>query len=143
MLEKYLYKFLLIVLLTFFQLIFAQESPEPKSRDVLVKESIANLDSNDIHVAWQAAYDLGMYRATEAVPAMLRVLQSSRLLSITEHVMAKDKNSMSVWVNTDVRGAIINSLGQIGDKRAVPALKKYLKRPPRNREVFTGNVAQR
>jgi hypothetical protein len=32
-------------------------------------------------------------------------------------------------------------LGLIGDKRAVPVLKKYLKRPLSNDEVFTGNVA--
>lgn len=141
MLEKYLYNFLLILLLSFSQLAFAQEPQEPKSRDVLVKESIANLDSNDIHVAAQAAIYLGMFQATEAVPVMLRVLQSSRLLSTSEHIMGKDKNSMSYWLRTDVRDAIINSLGQIGDKRAVPVLKKYLKKPLTNSEVFTGNVA--
>ena len=144
MLQKCLSKFLLILLLTVSQIALAQESQEtqePKSRDVLVKESIANLDSNDIHVAAQAAIYLGMYRATEAVPAMLRVLQSSLLLSTTEHVIAKDKDSLSLWVTTDVRAAIINSLGLIGDKRAVPVLKKYLKKPLKNREVFTGNVA--
>jgi hypothetical protein len=141
MLEKYLYNFLLILLLTFSQLAFAQESQEPKSRDVLVKESIANLDSNDIHVAAQAALYLGIYRATEGVSALLRVLRSSRLLSTSEHIMGKDKNSMSEWVLTDVKAVIINSLGLIGDKRAVPVLKKYLKKPLKNSEVFTGNVA--
>jgi hypothetical protein len=48
---------------------------------------------------------------------------------------------MSLWVRTDVKAAIINSLGLIGDKRAVPVLKRYLKKPLRNSEVFTGNVA--
>src|SRR6266542_1066478 len=91
--ERYLYTFLLMILLAFSQLALAQESQQPKSRDVLVKESIANLDSNDIHVAAQAAIDLGYLRATEAVPAMLRVLKSSRLLSTTEH-MPKDKDGM-------------------------------------------------
>jgi hypothetical protein len=138
MLERQLSNFLLILLLTCSQLVFAQESQESKSRDLLVKESIAKLDSNDIHVAAQAAADLGGYRATEAVPAMLRVLQSSRLLSTSEHIVAKEKNSMSLWVSTDVRAAIINSLGLIGDKRAVPVLRKYLRN---NSEVFSGNVA--
>jgi hypothetical protein len=55
--------------------------------------------------------------------------------------MAKDKNGISEWIQTDVRSAIINSLGQIGDSRAVPVLKKYLRKPLTNRKVFTGNVA--
>ncbi len=141
MLEKYSYNLLLILLFTLSQLAFAQETQAPKSRDVIVKESIANLDSNDLHVAAQAAINLGLHRATEAVPAMLRVLKSSRSLSTSEHIMAKDKNSMSEWVLTDVRAAIITALGLIGDKRAVPVLRKYLKKPLTNREVYTGNVA--
>ncbi len=136
-----MYIFLLILLLAFSQLAFAQESQEPKSRDVLVKESIANLDSADIHVAAQAAIYLGIFRATESVPALLRVLQSSRFLATSEHIMPKDKNGMSEWVVTDVKAAIINSLGLIGDKRAVPVLKKYLKKPPKGMAVFTENVA--
>lgn len=138
---KYLYNSLLVLLLTFSQLASARGFQGSKTRDVLVKESIANLDSNDIHVAAQAAIDLGLLRATEGVPTMLRVLQSSRLLLTTEHIIAKDKNSLSEWVLTDVRGAIITALGLIGDKRAVPVLKKYLKKPLKNSEVFTGNVA--
>jgi hypothetical protein len=141
MLGKYLYNSLLVLSLTFSQLAFARGFQESKSRDALVKESIANLESDDIHVAAQAAIDLGRLRATEGVAAMLRVLQSSLLLSISEHIMAKDKNGMSQWVLTDVRAAIVNSLGLIGDKRAVPVLKKYLKKPLKNREVFTENVA--
>jgi PBS lyase HEAT-like repeat len=137
---SYLSNVLLILLVAFSQLAFAQESQAPKNRELLVKESIANLDSADIHVAAQAAIDLGYLRATEAVPAMLRVLRSSRLLSTTEH-MPKDKDGMSLWVTTDVRAAIITSLGLIGDPRAVPVLKRYLKKPLTNREVFTGNVA--
>ena len=131
---------LLIPLLIFSESAFAQESQAPKSHDVLVKESIANLDSNDIHVAAQAAIYLGSFRATEGVPALLRMLQSSRVLSTVEH-MAKDKDGMSEWVLTDVKGEIINSLGLIGDERAVPVLKKYLKQPPKNSGVFTKNVA--
>jgi HEAT repeat protein len=141
MFGKYLYNSLLILLLTFSQLAFARGFQGSKSRDVLVKESIASLDSDDIHVAAQAAIDLGLLRATEGVPDMLRVLQSSRLLSSTEHIIAKDKNSLSEWVLTDVRAAIITALGLIGDKRAVPVLKKYLEKPLKNSEVFTGNVA--
>ena len=141
MLEKYSYNFLLILLLAFLQPALAKEFQEPKSRDVLVKEAIANLDSNDIKVAAQAARHLGMYSATEAVPKLLQVLQSSRLLQTTEHVISKDKNSLSAWVSTNVRADIVTSLGLIGDKRAVPVLKKYLKRPLRNDDVFTGNVA--
>lgn len=130
----------LVVLLALSQLASAQGAQGPKGRDLLIKESIANLDSDDIHVAAQAALDLGYLRATEAVPAMLRVLKSSRVLSIVEH-MPPDKYGVSLWVATDVRGAIITSLGLIGDPRAVPALKRYLKKPLTNREVFTGNVA--
>ena len=141
MLAKYSYNFLLILLLAFSQLAPAKGFQEPKSRDVLVRESIAKLDSDDLHVAAQAATDLGALRATEAVPTLLRVLKSSRLLQTTEHVISKDKSSLSFWVSTDVRAAIINSLGLIGDKRAVPALEKYLKRPLKNRDVFTGTVA--
>ena len=141
MLKKYAFSFLLILLLSLSQLAFAQELQEARSREVLVKESIANLDSEDIKVAAEAARLLGMYRANEAVPKMLQVLQSSRLLRRTEHVIAKDKRSLSVWVSINVRGEIVTSLGRIGDKRAVPVLKKYLKTPLSNDEVFTGAVA--
>lgn len=140
MFERHLYYSLLVVLLTFAQLPPAPGFQQPKSRDALVKESIAKLDSSDIHVAAQAATDLGLLRATEAVPAMLRVLRSSRFLSTTEDSL-KGKNGMSIWVTTDVRAAIITSLGLIADPRAVPVLKMYLKKPLTNREVFTGNVA--
>jgi hypothetical protein len=139
MFTNYLNNALIILVLTCSQVALAQESGGTKSRDVLVKESIANLDSNDIHVAAQAAIYLGLLHSTEGVPAMLRVLRSSRLLSTTEHIIAKDKSSE--WVSTDVRGAIINALGLIGDKRAVPVLKRYLRRPLKNDQVFTGNVA--
>ncbi len=105
------------------QLAFSQEFWEAKSRDALVQEAIANLDSNDIKVAAQAAMYLGQHRATEAVPKLLQVLQSSRLLRTTEHVIAKDKNSLSAWVTTNAKAEIVNSLGLIGDKRAVPVLK--------------------
>ena len=138
---KHSFSFLPILLLSLTQLAFAQELQEARSREVLVKESIANLDSEDIKVAAEAARLLGMYRATEAVPKMLQVLQSSRLLRKTEHVIAKDKRSLSAWVSIDVRADIVTSLGRIGDRRAVPVLKKYLKRPLSNDEVFTGNVA--
>src|SRR5688572_13393658 len=141
MLKKYAFSFLLILLLSLSQLAFAQEFQEASSREVLVKESIASLDSEDIKVAAQAAMRLGVYRATEAVPKMLQVLQSSRLLRKTEHVIAKDKRSLTAWVSIDVRAEIVTSLGRIGDKRAVPVLKKYLKTPLSNDEVFTGAVA--
>ena len=141
MLRSYSFSFLLILLLASSPVAFSQQFQESKSRDVLIQEAIANLDSDDIKVAAQAARHLGMYRATEAVPKLLQVLQSSRLLRTTEHVMAKDKNSLSRWISTDVKAGIVTSLGLIGDKRAVPVLKKYLKRPLSNAEVFTGNVA--
>jgi len=141
MLAKTSLKFSLILLLVVPQLALARPSQEPKSRDVLIKESLAKLDSNDLKVAYQGAYDLGQLRATEAVPRMLQVLQSSRLLQTSEHVVSKDKLNLSFWVKTDVRAAIINSLASIGDKRAVPVLKKYLKKPLVNRDVFTGSVA--
>jgi hypothetical protein len=48
---------------------------------------------------------------------------------------------MTSWISIYVRREIVTSLGEIGDKRAVPVLKKYLKRPLRNDKVFTGNVA--
>ncbi|HZI85421.1 MAG TPA: HEAT repeat domain-containing protein [Pyrinomonadaceae bacterium] len=138
MLKQFSFSFFLIVLLASVQSAFAQEFQEPKSRQVMVKESIANLDSNDIKVAAQAAIHLGMYRAIEAVPKLLQVLQSSRLLQKTEHII---EGNLSSYVSIDVRREIVASLGLIGDKRAVPVLKKYLKRPLRNDEVFTGNVA--
>ena len=140
MLKKYSFSFFLLVFLASPPFAFAKEFQAPRSRDVLVKESIANLDSDDIKVAAQAAIHLGVYRSTEAIPKLLQVLQSSRLLRKTEHVIAKDR-SLSSWVSTDVRAEIVTSLGLIGDKRAVPVLKKYLKRPLGNDEVFTGNVA--
>jgi hypothetical protein len=55
--------------------------------------------------------------------------------------MAKDEKGLSYWVSINVRAEIVTSLGLIGDQRAVPVLKKYLKRPLSNNEVFTGNVA--
>jgi hypothetical protein len=141
MLKEYSFSLLLILLFACPQLAFAGEFQDSKSRDVLVKEAIANLDSTDIKVAAEAARRLGTYGATEAVPKLLQVLQSSRLLHTTEHVVAKDQRSLSEWVSTDVRADVVNSLGQIGDKRAVPVLEKYLKRPLTNDKVFTGNVA--
>jgi PBS lyase HEAT-like repeat-containing protein len=142
MFKRHSFSFLPILLLSVSQLASAQELQEARSREVLVKESIAKLDSEDIKVAAEAARLLGMYRATEAVPKMLQVLQSSRLLRKTEAVVAKDKPSLTSWVSIDVRAELINSLGLIGDKRAVRVLEKYLKMPLSNDEVFTGNVAQ-
>ena len=142
MLKQRSFSFLPILLLSVSQLAFAQELQEARSREVLVKESIANLDSEDIKVAAEAARLLGMYRATEAVPRMLRVLQSSRRLKKIEHVTGKGEQTLSSWVTIDVRDAIVTSLGLIGDKRAVRVLEKYLKMPFSNDEVFTGNVAQ-
>jgi HEAT repeat protein len=141
MFQQHLSASFLVGLLALSQLAIAQGFQEPKSRDLLIKESIANLDSDDIHVAAQAARNLGYARAMEGVPAMLRLLQSSRLLSRWEHIMPKDKNGMSEYVITDVKAEIINLLGLIGDWRAVPVLKKYLKIQPKNSVVFTGNVA--
>ena len=48
---------------------------------------------------------------------------------------------MREWVLFDVKGEIVTALGLIGDQRAVPVLKKYLKKPPAYSEVFPGNVA--
>ena len=141
MLEKLLHVPALVLLLAFSQPASAQEAQGTKSREALVKESIVNLDSDNIHVAAQAARYLGIFRAAEGVPAMLRVLQSSRHLSLVEHQMAADKNSVSEYVLIDVKGEIITALGLIGDRRAVPVLKKYLKKPPRGSDVYTGNVA--
>ena len=141
MFKEYSLSCFLIFLLASSHLAFSQQVQEPKSRGVLVQEAIANLDSNDIKVAAQAAMHLGQYKATEAVPKLLQELQSSRLLRTTEHVVAKDKNSLSEWVSTNVKAEIVTSLGLIGDKRAVPVLKKYLRWPLSNDEVFTGNVA--
>src|SRR5688572_22612975 len=134
MLKKYSLRVFLILLLPSTLLAFTRVFREPKSRDVLVKEAIAKLDSNDVKVAAQAARNLGMHRATEAVPKLLQVLQSSRLLRKTEHVIAKGERSLTAWVSTDVRAEIVTSLGLIGDKRAVPVLKSYLKRPLSNDE---------
>lgn len=139
--EKYLYKFLIILFFTASPFASAQEYQEPKSREVSIKDLIANLNSTDVHVAAQAARELGYLRAKEGVPTLLRVLQSSRVLSLSDHIIAKDKNSVSEWVLTDVKAEIIVALGNIGDKRAVPVLKKYLKKSPKNSEVFAGNVA--
>ena len=135
-------RFLPILLLSLSQLAFAQELQEVKSREVLVKESIANLDSEDIKVAAEAARRLGMYSATEAVPKMLQVLQSSRPLRTSVSVVEKGEPTVNSWATIDVRDAIVTSLGLIGDKRAVRVLEKYLKSPLSNDEVFTGNVAQ-
>jgi hypothetical protein len=57
MLERELSNVLLILLLTCSQLVFAQG--QSQSRDLLVKQYITNLDSNDIHVAAEAAANLG------------------------------------------------------------------------------------
>ncbi|HXD32982.1 MAG TPA: hypothetical protein VN643_17795 [Pyrinomonadaceae bacterium] len=118
----------------------AQEPEEGKSREEIVKESIANIDSTDIRIATQAALYLGIYKATEGVPAMLRVLQSSRYLTLNEHIRSKDRNGMSIWITMDVRAAIVESLGSIGDRRAVPVLEKYLKKPPKNAHLVAQNV---
>lgn len=88
---KHLYKFLLILLFAVSQFASAQEYQEPKSREVLIKDSIANLNSTNIPLAAQAARELGYLRANEGIPSLIRVLQSSRFLSLTEHIIAKDK----------------------------------------------------
>ena len=139
--QKFSITFLLILMLSLTQLAFAQGFQDVKSREVLVKKSIADLDSEDIKVAAEAATLLGLYNATEAVPRMLQVLQSSRPLRKIEHVMQKGETNLISWVSIDVRASIVTSLGVIGDKRAVPVLKTYLKRPLSNDPVFTGNVA--
>src|SRR6185503_20755489 len=77
----------------------------------------------------------------EAVPKMLQVLQSSRPLRKIENIIGKSEPTLSFWVSIDVKANIVTSLGLIGDKRAVPELERYLKRPLSNDEVFTGNVA--
>lgn len=141
MLQKYLFSFLLILLLSLSQFAFAQEVQDVKSREALVKKSIADLDSEDIKVAAEAASRLGVYGATDAVPKMLQVLKSSRLLRKIEHIRGTGEPTLSSWVSIDVRANIVTSLGLIGDKRAVPVLETYLKRPLSNDEVFTGNVA--
>ena len=138
MLQKYLFSFLFILLLSLSQLAFAQDVT---SREAFVKKLIADLDSEDIKVAAEAASRLGVYGATDAVPRMLQVLKSSRPLRKIEHVMGKGEPTLSSWVSIDVKANIVTSLGQIGDKRAVPVLETYLKSPLSNDEVFTGNVA--
>ena len=60
MLRSYSFSFLLILLLASSAVAFSQQFQEAKSRDLLVQEAIANLDSNDIKVAAQAAMHLGI-----------------------------------------------------------------------------------
>jgi len=141
MFEKCVFSYLLIFFLAFPQPAFAQGSKAAKSRDVLVKESIANLDSDNVHVADQAARYLGIFKAAESVPALLRVLKSSRLLSTSEHVLIDEKLKWYEWQATNVRETIVYALGEIGDKRAVPALKRYLMKSFKDRQISTKNVA--
>lgn len=138
---KYSQLLALILLLAFSQPAPAQEAWQPKDRDVLVKKYLADLDSTDIHVAAQAARFLGYLRATEAVPAMLRVLRSPRRLSRVEVTEPTPTYNVREWVETSVRAELVNALGSIGDRRAVPALKGYLKRSAADTEVFGGNAA--
>lgn len=115
---------------------------EEKSREVLIKESLTNIYSDNIHVAAQAASYFSIFQAKEGVPAMLRVLQSRRFLSTSEHVMAKDKSGMNVWYHTSVKEGIVSALAKIKDKRAVPVLKKFLKKRPKDCGAqFHKNVA--
>ena len=53
--QKFSITFLLILMLSLSQLAFAKGFQEVKSREVLVKKSIADLDSEDIKVAAEAA----------------------------------------------------------------------------------------
>ena len=117
------YSLALFTILASHQHVFAQGQEAEKSRDILVKELIRTLDSTDLHTANQAAYDLGHMRAKEAVPALLKVLRSSRFLSESRHILATDENHVSEWVLTDVRATIVNSLGEIGDRRAIRPLE--------------------
>ena len=137
-----LYSLTLITIIASHQPVCAQRREADRSHDAQVQELIGKLDSTDLHIANQAAYDLGQMRAKEAVPALLKVLQSSRFLAESRHNLAQDENSLSEWVLTDVRATIVNSLGQIGDRRAVPVLKKYLiKQPKSSKGVYAGTVA--
>ncbi|MFN0139926.1 MAG: hypothetical protein ACKVQW_07540 [Pyrinomonadaceae bacterium] len=130
-----------VILLSLGVISFGQVQEE-KSRDILIKESLTNIHSDNIHVAAQAARYFGIFQVNEGVPAMLRVLQSRRFLSTSEHVMAKDKSGMNEWLFTSVKDDIVTALAKIKDKRAVPVLKKFLKkRPTDGGAFFTQNVA--
>ena len=138
--RRLLYSLSLLALIAFPQSMYAQKEQPSRGRDRKVQELIGKLESTELHIANQAAYDLGQMRAKEAVPALLRVLRSSRFLSESRHLIAADGSSE--WVLTDVRATIVNSLGQIGDLRAVPILKKYLRKPPKTfKDVYAGTVA--
>lgn len=121
-----LHSLALLAILVAHQPAFTQGQETEKGRYALVKELIRKLDSTDLHTANQAAYDLGQMRAKESVPALLKVLQSSRFLSESRHILATDKNRVSEWVLTDVKATIINSLGEIGDHRAIRPLEQLL-----------------
>src|SRR4051794_16969731 len=97
--QKYSITFLLTLILSVSQFAFAQGFQDVESREVLVKKSIADLDSEDINVAAEAARLLGLYNATEAVPRMLQVLQSSRPLRKIEYVTQRAETSLSSWVS--------------------------------------------
>lgn len=132
----------LSVLLFSLAIVSYGQAQEEKSREILIKESLTNIYSDNIHVAAQAARYFSIFEAREGVPAMLRVLQSRRFLSTSEHIMAKDKSGMNEWVFTSVKDDIVSALANIKDKRAVPVLKKFLKKQPKDGGAFfTKNVA--
>jgi hypothetical protein len=107
-------------------------------REIMVKAALNDLRSADPKVVSNAAVQLGEWKIKAAVPALLEVLQSPDSLTIPEHVTTV---GMRRWIAIDPKWRIVEALGAIGDKRAVPLLERYLRAPPAGLELAAQNLA--
>jgi hypothetical protein len=99
--------------------------------------AVNDLRSADPKLIWNAAVYLGGRKIKAAVPALLEVLQSPHTLGTSEHVTT---GGMRRWILIDPKARIVEALGAIGDKRAVPLLERYLRAPPPSLGVAPGDL---
>jgi HEAT repeat protein len=104
----------------------------------MVKAALNDLRSANPKVVSNAAVRLGECKIKAAVPVLLEVLQSPGSLTISEHV---NTGGMRRWIAIDPKWRIVEALGAIGDKRAVPLLEGYLRAPPAGLELAAQNLA--
>lgn len=104
--------------------LYSQEPPPSASE---VEHALNDLRSTDLKVVSNAAVRLGQWNVKRAVPMLLEALQSPRSLVTSEHVTT---GGMRRWILIDPKPRIVEALGEIGDRRAIPLLERYLRAPP-------------
>jgi hypothetical protein len=109
-----------------------------------IKEYLKNLRSSNIVIKREAINKLGKLQITEAVPAMIRLLNEDSAEIRPDIIEALGNigdraavNSLIARLNDDnprIREKAIEALGKIGDKKAVPALVSILQQKDKKNE---------